>query len=141
MSETIIVGVDGSPTALKAAWSARDLAAALDATVHVVCAFDKDRAEIVGTGSDKIILSDAVAADQVAKQVADSIGTEVKVTYTAARGNPADALLTEATRVNARMIVVGNRRMQGFGRVLGSVANTVAHNAGCDVYIAHTSTP
>jgi nucleotide-binding universal stress UspA family protein len=36
------------------------------------------------------------------------------------------------------MIVVGNRRMHGIGRVLGSVANSVAHNAPCDVYIAKT---
>jgi nucleotide-binding universal stress UspA family protein len=36
------------------------------------------------------------------------------------------------------MIVVGNRRMRGIGRVLGSVANSVAHNAPCDVYIAKT---
>ena len=34
--------------------------------------------------------------------------------------------------------MVGNRRMQGLGRVLGSVANSVAHNAPCDVYIAKT---
>ena len=36
------------------------------------------------------------------------------------------------------LIVVGNRRMRGIGRVLGSVANSVAHNATCDVYIANT---
>jgi nucleotide-binding universal stress UspA family protein len=36
------------------------------------------------------------------------------------------------------MIVVGNRRMHGLGRVLGSIANSVAHNASCDVYIANT---
>ena len=40
--------------------------------------------------------------------------------------------------MDARMIVVGNRRMHGIGRVLGSVANSVAHNAPCDVYIANT---
>jgi nucleotide-binding universal stress UspA family protein len=28
--------------------------------------------------------------------------------------------------------------MSGIGRVLGSVANSVAHNAPCDVYIAKT---
>lgn len=139
MNETIVVGVDGSATAWKAACTAHDLAAALGATVHVVCAFDSDRAEIVGSGSDKVILSDAAAADKVAQTVAESIGTGVKVTYTAARGNPANALLTEAVQINARMIVVGNRRMHGIGRVLGSVANTVAHNASCDVYIAHTA--
>jgi nucleotide-binding universal stress UspA family protein len=28
--------------------------------------------------------------------------------------------------------------MHGLGRVLGSIANSVAHNASCDVYIANT---
>ena len=36
------------------------------------------------------------------------------------------------------MIIVGNRRMQGMGRLLGSVANEVAHNAPCDVLIVKT---
>jgi len=39
------------------------------------------------------------------------------------------------------MIVVGSRRMQGIGRVLGSVADSVAHNAPCNVYIAKTEQP
>ncbi|MET0460593.1 MAG: universal stress protein, partial [Ilumatobacteraceae bacterium] len=51
---------------------------------------------------------------------------------------PASALLTEADRLQADVIVVGNRRMQGVGRLLGSVANEVAHNATCDVYIVKT---
>ena len=53
-------------------------------------------------------------------------------------GRPADALIREAISKEARVIVVGNRRMRGIGRVLGSVANSVAHNAPCDVYIANT---
>jgi nucleotide-binding universal stress UspA family protein len=60
------------------------------------------------------------------------------VTYSAARGKPAEALIKEAERLGDRMIVVGNRRMRGIGRVLGSVANSVAHKASCDVYIANT---
>jgi nucleotide-binding universal stress UspA family protein len=35
----------------------------------------------------------------------------------------------EAARVEAGMLVVGDRRLPGIGRVLGSVANSVAHNA------------
>jgi nucleotide-binding universal stress UspA family protein len=62
----------------------------------------------------------------------------LKVTYSSARGKPAEAIIREAERFDARMIVVGNRRMRGLGRVLGSVANSVAHNAPCDVYIAKT---
>jgi nucleotide-binding universal stress UspA family protein len=138
MTGIIIVGVDGSGTARKAAESAKDLAAALGASLHVVSAFDTDRTEVFGSGSDKWIVSDADGAESVARTVADALAGEVKVTYSAARGKPAEALIKEAGRLDARMIVVGNRRMRGIGRVLGSVANSVAHNAPCDVYIANT---
>ncbi|WP_104062883.1 universal stress protein [Arthrobacter sp. 4R501] len=138
MSGIIVVGVDGSGTAKKAAESARDLAAAVGASLHVVSAFDSDRTEIFGSGSDQWIVSDADSAEHVAKTVAEALAGSIKVTYSAARGKPAEALIKEAERLDAKMIVVGNRRMRGIGRVLGSVANSVAHNATCDVYIANT---
>jgi nucleotide-binding universal stress UspA family protein len=139
MSGIIVVGVDGSETAMRAAETARGLAASLGATLHVVTAFDSDRTEVFGSGSDRWIVSDAGDAEKVAKDVAARLSTEdLKVTYSAARGKPAEALIKEAERFDARMIVVGNRRMRGLGRVLGSVANSVAHNAPCDVYIAKT---
>jgi nucleotide-binding universal stress UspA family protein len=138
MSGIIVVGVDGSGTARKAAESAKELAAALGASLHVVSAFDTDRTEVFGSGSDKWIVSDADGAESVARTVADALAGEVEVTYSAARGKPAEALIKEAGRLDAKMIVVGNRRMRGIGRVLGSVANSVAHNAPCDVYIANT---
>ncbi|WLQ07928.1 universal stress protein [Arthrobacter oryzae] len=139
MTGIIVVGVDGSETAMRAAETARGLAASLGATLHVVTAFDSDRTEVFGSGSDRWIVSDAGDAEKVAKDVAARLSTEdLKVTYSAARGKPAEALIKEAERFDARMIVVGNRRMRGLGRVLGSVANSVAHNAPCDVYIAKT---
>ncbi|MCY1230835.1 Universal stress protein family protein [compost metagenome] len=139
MTGIIVVGVDGSETAMRAAEAAQGLAASLGATLHVVTAFDSDRTEVYGSGSDRWIVSDAGDAEKVAKDVATRLSTgELKVTYSAARGKPAEALIKEAERFDARMIVVGNRRMRGLGRVLGSVANSVAHNAPCDVYIAKT---
>lgn len=138
MSGTIVVGVDGSATARKAAEAARDLATALEATLHVVSAFDGDRSEVFGSGSKKWLVSDADKAEHVARAVADTLGGNIQITYAAASGRPADALIREAVRKEAKIIVVGNRRMQGIGRVLGSVANSVAHNAPCDVYIANT---
>lgn len=138
MSPVIVVGVDGSKTANKAAESARDLAAALGASLHVISAFDSDRTEVLGSGSDQRVFSDADGAEHVARSVAESLGRDIKVTYSSARGRPADALIKEALRMEAQIIVVGNRKMRGIGRVLGSVANSVAHNAPCDVYIANT---
>jgi nucleotide-binding universal stress UspA family protein len=139
MTGIIVVGVDGSETALRAARTALDLALPLGATLHVVSAFDSDKTEVISSGGDQWIVSDAGNAEKVARAVADSLRRpDINITYSAARGKPAEALIREAERTGARMIVVGNRRMQGIGRVLGSVANSVAHNAPCDVYIAKT---
>ncbi|GAA5194559.1 hypothetical protein GCM10023346_22310 [Arthrobacter gyeryongensis] len=70
--------------------------------------------------------------------MADTLGGGIKITHSASAGRPADALIREAIRKEARLIVVGSRRVQGIGRVLGSVSNSVAQNAPCDVYIADT---
>jgi nucleotide-binding universal stress UspA family protein len=48
-------------------------------------------------------------------------------------------LCEEAERLDARTIVVGNRRVQGISRVLGSVASDVTRQAPCAVLIANTS--
>ena len=66
MTGIIVVGVDGSETALRAAHTARDLAASLGATLHVVSAFDSDRTEVYSSGGDKWIVSDAGDAEKVA---------------------------------------------------------------------------
>jgi nucleotide-binding universal stress UspA family protein len=114
----------------------------MDARLHVVSAFTNDRPEVVGSGSDQFVLSEATRAEQVAREVAVSLRTSsLDVDYFAIQGTPAQALIKQAETHDALMIVVGNRRMQGIGRVLGSVANSVAHSAPCDVYIVKTAQP
>jgi nucleotide-binding universal stress UspA family protein len=97
LSGIIVVGVDGSATARKAAEAARDLAAALGATLHVVSAFDDGRSDVFGPGSNKWLVSDADKAEHVARTVADTLGGDVRITYSAAAGRPADALIREAS--------------------------------------------
>ena len=63
MTEVVVVGVDDSPTARKAALKARDLALALSAHLHVVTAFGSERGEVVGTGSDRLVVSEASKAE------------------------------------------------------------------------------
>ena len=43
-----------------------------------------------------------------------------------------------ADRIGADLIVVGNKGMKGVRRVLGSVPNSVAHQANCSVLIVDT---
>lgn len=139
MTGPIVVGVDGSPTAQQAAERARDLARGLGAPLHVVSAHTEDETVHVRSGSDEWVMSNADNALHTAEQVVESLkSTGVKVTPAAAHGKPADALIDYAERTGAQMIVVGNQRMRGISRVLGSVANSVSHNATCDVLIANT---
>jgi nucleotide-binding universal stress UspA family protein len=116
-----------------------DLALALGATLHLVTAFNDERTEVFGSGSDERVVSGADEAEVVARDVAAGLRTgNLRIDHFAVRGTPANAPVKQAETYRARMIVVGNSRMQGIGRVLGSVANDVAHHAPCNVYIAKT---
>ncbi len=140
VSGPIIVGVDGSATATRAAQRAGELARGLGVALHCVCAYDKDRHFTVSDGSDAWDVSSHDQAQQVANQAATGpTASGVEVTWAGVVGKPAEVLINEAERLEASLIVVGNRRMQGLGRVLGSVANSVAHNAPCDVHIVRTT--
>jgi nucleotide-binding universal stress UspA family protein len=140
MSNTIIVGVDGSETALKAAEVAARLAASTGARLHVVTAYKPAEGGVIAVGSDEFVYSSADTALGVAQVATTHIAADVdEVTAEAVPGKPQDVLIDEAKRLEAWLIVVGNRRMQGLGRMLGSIASDVAHHAPCDVYIAKTT--
>jgi len=137
----IVVGVDGSETAFRAAEVAAELARALGASLHIVSAFQHDNMhEVVGAGDDRWFVGDADLAVSAASNTGSRLSSgDLEITTATPRGKPADILVEEAIRLDARMIVVGNHRMQGVGRLLGSVANSVAHHAPCDVHIVKTT--
>jgi nucleotide-binding universal stress UspA family protein len=142
MSRIVIVGVDGSDTAYKAAARAATMAEGLDAELAVVTAHARDNTEVVKIGSDTWILDDAEQAQKLAESVAVKLREDHKglsVRAVASRGKPQEALVEEAVRSGAELIVVGNVGMKGLGRVLGSVASAVAHNAPCDVLVVKTA--
>lgn len=131
-----VVGTDGSDTAAEAAKRAGTLAQATGATIHVVCAYSYRATTSVQAGSDVYVLSAVGEAEAVAEQQA--LAFRLAGVTAAVEGKPAAVLLAEAERIDAELIVVGNRRMQGVQRILGAVANDVAHHAGCDVLIVKT---
>jgi nucleotide-binding universal stress UspA family protein len=137
--KTYVIGTDGSETAARAAKRAGELAAANSAVVHVVCAYSKSPGARLSVGSDTYMVSSLTTAEQIADQQAATFRAQgVEATSAAIDEKPADALMGEAARLEAELIIVGNRRMQGVSRLLGSVANEVAHNAPCDVLIVKT---
>lgn len=138
--DLIIVGVDGNEPSERAARAAAQLAKALEAQLHVVCAYTRDEVARIDAGDGEARFSVADESAAIASDVAARVTLDaVRTTSSAAQGRPADVLVAEAERLGATLIVVGNKRVQGVARALGSIAGSVAHRAPCDVYVAHTS--
>lgn len=141
MPKTVVTGVDNSETAAAAARKAAVLASGLGARLHILSAYGSFEAERIGHGTGEILISTELTAKGVAQDVVAGLRQDfpgLEITYAPAEGKPADALVRAADELDADVIVVGNKRVQGLTRVLGSIARDVAAHASCDVYVAHT---
>lgn len=136
--QKIVVGFGGGDTAKEAARQAVEMAAAMGSRVHFVTAVEQGDTAVVSAGSDEWRFSSIDAARGEVQRFLSQHGVDVEHTVAAVEGAPAKVLVAEAERVGADLIVVGNVRMQGLGRLLGSVGNDVAHNAPCSVLIVKT---
>lgn len=141
MATSILVGVDDSETARSAASTAASLANALGAKLVAVTAFGKFEAERYSVGGDEYLFSNHDEAILVAENAVTAMRAaypDLTIEVMAVDGKPAEAIVRTAEQLDASIVVVGNKRVQGPGRVLGSIATYVLHHAPCDVYIAHT---
>jgi nucleotide-binding universal stress UspA family protein len=133
----IVVGVDGSETARRAARTAARIAADSGDTLHLVMCVSRSSRN-VSSGSERWHVDSLSSAEQYLASLRVDMHPP-KVTHSVSFDDPADALCNEAERLGARMIVVGNRRVKGAARVLGSVAIDVVRHAPCDVLVANTT--
>jgi nucleotide-binding universal stress UspA family protein len=133
----IIIGVDRSQTALNAARRAADMAAAYDTNLHIVMCVERGKNTNVTVGGVDYHADWVSEAEQYLGEVAQQM-PHSSVTTTVGLGDPAKTLCEEAERLEARAIVVGNKRVQGVSRLLGSIAGDVLRHAPCDVLVAHT---
>jgi nucleotide-binding universal stress UspA family protein len=144
---SLVVGTDGSETANEAVKQASELAQRLDATVHLVSAYEpvpegrlrEERQEI--PEDLQWMVSPREDVDATLEEAAKSLhAAGVKVEIHAREGDPADAILDVAEEEGADLIVVGNKGMTGAKRfLLGSVPNKVSHHAPCSVMIIRTT--
>jgi len=148
MFHSIVVGTDGSDTATQAVDEAISVAAALNARLDIVSAFEpvsssRLREEAKQAPSDIEWMvnerEDVEATLGRAKERAHTGGVTNVRTY-ARQGDPADAILDVAEEFGSDLIVVGNKGMTGAKRfLLGSVPNKISHHAPCSVLIVRTS--
>jgi nucleotide-binding universal stress UspA family protein len=155
----LVVGTDGSATAERAVSRAAALAAADDARMIVVTAYEGPRRTALeqlagveagstawrqGTAPADLrwALSDRGQADAVAQRgraLAQKAGAGAVVVQSD-EGDPAEVLLDTALLHDADLLVVGSVGLVGAQRfLLGSVAATVLHHAPCDVLVVDTA--
>jgi nucleotide-binding universal stress UspA family protein len=147
MFTSIVVGTDGSDTALQAVREAVSLAAAVGASIELVSAYEpvagrrlRERAPEAPRAEQWMInvREDVEATLRSASAEVEAAGVPVR-TY-AREGDAADAILDVAEERGADLIVVGNKGMTGAKRfLLGSVPNKVSHHAPCSVLIIRTA--
>ncbi len=131
----IVVGFADVETAHRVTREAVGLAVLTGAALHVVTAIDEDTRTVVEVGSDSWEIGTVDAAERAIHEFMQGLPNRIDYTLSAIEGKPAEVLIEEAKRLDADLIVVGNVRMQGAGRVLGSVGSGVAHHAPCNVLI------
>jgi len=147
MFRVIVVGTDGSETAGQAVEQAIALAAAVGASIELVCAYEPVPAQRLRAESREAprdlewTINPREDVDAVLSEAAERArAAGVTVTPYAREGDPADAILDVAEERGADLIVVGNKGMTGAKRfLLGSVPNKISHHAPCSVLIIRTA--
>ena len=117
--ESVLIATDGSPTANHAAQVGAELAV------------------MVGAGVTLVHVGDELLGRIVLRDTAERLG-DPDLPIRMLTGSPGRAIAELAAADGHDLVVVGNRGMSGARRVLGSVPNSVSHEATCDVLIVQT---
>jgi nucleotide-binding universal stress UspA family protein len=138
--ETVVVGADESATAAEAVRVAIELVKLSNGNLHIVTAYKPQQLRsAAGEEFTKSLTTDDVAESVLADLASRARTAGIAVETHLKSGAPAESICDVATQVKADVIVVGNKGMAGLRRVLGSVPNSVAHQAPCAVLIAFTT--
>lgn len=131
----IVVGVDGSPSSVKAlTWAVRQ-AGRTGSVVDVICAWQYPVSYGWAYAEPDPLLSD-LASQAVEKAVAEArlADATVEIQARVVEQNAAQALI--AGSEGADLLVVGSRGHGGFGgMLLGSVSQHCVHHAACPVLV------
>lgn len=139
MFEQILLAVDGSEHALKAAKLAGDLARAVNAThLRIVIAYDRIPPYLGEPNLQQIIDARLCEANQSLDKALNAAGkVPAEVHAELIEGDPAEAIIDVACTRKSSVIVMGSRGLgKVLGLVLGSTSQKVISHAPCPVLIA-----
>jgi maltose/moltooligosaccharide transporter len=140
--DRVIVGSDGSPSALYAVARAHEIAAAAEARIVVVSAYEPngEAGRQEAESGRRLLRGEDAARVAMRRSVAALTSDRIRdVEQVIAAGKPAETLLRVAGQSPASLIVVGNRGLGAAeGEALGSVPAEIVKNAACDVTVIQT---
>ncbi len=137
MVKTILLGVDGSEHALKAAHWTGEMARCMQADVWVVASFDPIPTYLGQPNLQDTITAHMQHAEQILQPALEAVGeTGTMVKTLILEGPPAEAILSAASSRSVDLIIMGTR---GLGRLsgllLGSQSQKVVAHANCPVLL------
>lgn len=159
----VLVGTDGSPTAMRAVDMTSELAKRLAAKTTIVCVYQPpSEQELDAYRSDpddpvaqwnvgkevrevpsefKWRIAGTAQAEDILDRAADrAVKAGIDAEVRAIQGNPAEELIGLAGTENFDMIAVGSVGMSGAKRfMLGNVPHRISHHAPTDVLILRTT--
>jgi nucleotide-binding universal stress UspA family protein len=134
---TVAVGTDGSETASEAVKQAAEFARRFDANLVLLSAF-KSGPPPPGADEANWAYSPAAQVREILSRTEAEMNEQgLRCTTAVDEGDAADVLVRLAGECDADLLVIGNRGMQR--RILGSVPNSVTHQAGCSVLVVKTT--
>lgn len=133
-SRSVIVGIDGSHRATKAALWAVNEAVRRDEPLRLIYVIRTDLTGTLSAAEYRTVVDDAKKTLSNVREAIGEVGEPVRVETSIVQGSPAGVLIAESTE--ADLICVGASGMGRVGRaVLGSTATSVAEGADCSVAI------
>src|SRR5262245_28690254 len=139
MISTVAVGTDGSATAAEAVKVAAEMARSFDAELVLISASHGGQKS---GGGESVEMQWAWNPAARTREILSRAEDEARANGLSCRtlideGDPADVLVRLADECDADVLVIGNKGMKR--RVLGSVPNSVAHQAPCSVLVVKTT--
>lgn len=135
MYDRIVIAVDGSDEARRAARRGLELAQAFDADVEVLSVVEQKALHLTETSAEKVQLRERREAalteiEELASEFGQSITTKL------VEGKPTVQICTYADERDADLIVVGRQGLTGLGRrLLGGVTEQLLHRSDIPVLV------
>jgi len=133
--DRVLIAVDGSDEARRAARRGLELARAFEADVDVVYVIERSTLHLTRTEAEKSRLKESAEAalgdiEALASETGQSVATELT------DGKPAVRISECATERNADLIVVGRQGQTGVGRrLLGGVTEKILNRSEVPVFV------